>query len=458
MKCSKSFRGRLTRMDYEMMHTAIKVLDRRSKQMDDELCHKYGVGPAYSSNKQVHGIGPAIDAKLAREIAQYTMDCIDQEVKKLSRDNGVANIIRERSSGKIKYNHGDWRDDEQAYATDRMMHSIIEKIKNTVENKVQSRYGMTTTDLYRYGFGNNKRFDNDNVLRDISSIIHEKINEHVGISHSAIMHTAIRIMNKREILKNDELCHYGRKGMKWNQDIFADEEERMRRAGAQNEETGAQRAARLKKELLLRRANKAAEQQNGFSEYSQKNRGDERKKTEYAREINLSPNREIYNGEESHGVATYDNYLRNDGDSRLPKGSLNDKYVRQKTIADYNREKYGGIGKGSDYVNKQQTANQYAEKYSGVGKGSDYANSKMNEQMEKEKQRELISKGLSKLPDYKKIAEDREAREQEEENKKRNNKIKDANEKLEAFNENPFVKMANPVGYQMYKEVRNKSR
>lgn len=402
-------------MDYEMMHTAIKVLDRRYKQMDDELYHKYGVGPAYSSNKQVHGIGPAIDAKLAREIAQYTMDCIDQEVKKLSRDNGVANIIRERSSGKIKYNHGDWRDDEQAFASDRMMHSIIEKIKNTVENKVQSRYGMTTTDLYRYGFGNNKRFDNDNVLRDISSIIHEKINEHVGISHSAIMHTAIRIMNKREILKNDELCHYGRKGMKWNQDIFADEEERMRRAGAQNEETGAQRAARLKKELLLRRANKAAEQE-----------GKETYRDPYSKPVTNTVN------------------------------------------SDYYKKKYGDIGKGSDYVNTQITDKQNAQikaqenaaKYGGIGKGSDYANKKMAEQMddEKEKQKELISKGLSKLPDYKKIAEDREAREQEEENKKRNNKIKDANEKLEAFNENPFVRMANPVGYQMYKEVRNKSR
>lgn len=219
-------------------------------------------------------------------------------------------------------------------------------------------------------------------------------------SRDELIHAGIYCANKMEAM--DELYHYGRKGMKWGEDIFAQEyeamkrntnkayalknaaeqkqkEEQMRRAGAGGGETGAEKAARLKKELLLRRANKAAEKQNGFSEYSQKNRGDERKKTEYVREINLSPNREIYNGEERHGVGTYDNYLRNDGDSRLPKGSLNDKYVRQKTIADYNREKYGGIGKGSDYVNKQQTANQYAEKYGGIGNGSDYVNKQVSD-------------------------------------------------------------------------------
>jgi hypothetical protein len=394
-------------MDYEIMHAAIKILDKRSKQMDGELYHKYGVGPAYSSNKQVHGIGPAIDAKLAREIAQYAMDCIDQEVKKLSRDNGVANIIRERSSGKIKYNHGDWRDDEQAFASDRMIHSIVEKIKNSVENKVQSRYGTTTTDLYRYGFGNNKRFDNDNVLRDISSIIHEKINEHVGIAHSDIIHTAIGIMDKREAM--DELYHYGRKGMKWDEHIFAeDEESRRRRAGAQNEETGAQRAARLKKELLLRRANKAAEKEG--------------------------------------------------------KGPYQDPYSKPVTNtvnSDYYKKKYGGIGKGSDYVNTQitnkQKAQENAAKYGSIGKGSDYANKKIAEQAEtnkKAKQDELISRGKSMLPDYKKIAENREAREKEDSN----NKIKDAKDKVLKFNDklidNPVTRVTNPVLYNEYKNMK----
>jgi hypothetical protein len=166
-------------------------------------------------------------------------------------------------------------------------------------------------------------------------------------SRDELIHSGIYYANKMEAM--DELYHYGKKGMKWGENIFGEayeamkrntnkayalknvseqkqKEEQMRRAGAGGGETGAQRAARLKKELLLRRANKAAEKE---------------------------------------GKAPYQ-----DPYSKPVTNTVN---------SDYYKKKYGGIGKGSDYVNKQQTANQYAEKYGGIGKGSDYVNKQVSD-------------------------------------------------------------------------------
>lgn len=118
-----------------------------------------------------------------------------------------------------------------------------------------------------------------------------------------IIELAIYNKKKDELYHSfdDELYHYGRKGMKWGENIFEDNP-------ITNGLNDAKR--KLKAEMVLRRAKKAGEQQD-------RNMGlngqFERRNADIRREVNMAPNREIYSGETARGDERVYRMTRNDG-------------------------------------------------------------------------------------------------------------------------------------------------
>ena len=134
--------------DYEIMHAAIKILDRRAREMDDELYHKYGVNADYNEPpikyRSLGGLGPGFDGRLATEIKNYMRTCIDDEIKRIDDNNP--------EYAKLLYEHGNSRapkNDKQEAAMMNFVKSFTNKIYDVAFNKLVSKYGSKTVFDYR---------------------------------------------------------------------------------------------------------------------------------------------------------------------------------------------------------------------------------------------------------------------------------------------------------------------
>ena len=208
--------------------------------------------------------------------------------------------------------------------------NVVDTLINAKTNKYKMMYDMVVP-TKETNKTENRRLDTANESSSSPDRLKKKI-----------MHAAIAISNRRRAQlenRDDYLMHYGRKGMKWGEDVFAEDELNKRQSGSQS-----QYVQQLKAEAYKRK----------------------------------------------HGNTSV---TTNDDAARANGAAIR---ARQKAIREA-QAKYGG-GSNSNYANQQMAkqaeesrraaqnkaaSEKYGNKYGSVGQGSSYVNGQLSNQQKK---------------------------------------------------------------------------
>lgn len=127
--------------DYEIMHAAIKILDRRAKHMDDELYHRDGVRGRNDDRNNPQRMGPAIDGRLQKEIANYARQCVEQELDRANLGKIYNEVIG-------KHRSGGWSNPNWGWNVETTIRKYSDDIGKRVADKVEKKYGYFTGNDY----------------------------------------------------------------------------------------------------------------------------------------------------------------------------------------------------------------------------------------------------------------------------------------------------------------------